>query len=61
MYFTRTSPMIRDRNVETIRMIVAENAECACEGLSSRSILTHQAEDPLEASVGVAPVTPLIL
>jgi hypothetical protein len=40
MYLTRTSPMMRDRNVEAISTIVAVNAVCACEG---RSIPTPRA------------------
>jgi hypothetical protein len=35
MYFTRTSPMIRDRNTETINTTVALKAECACDGRST--------------------------
>jgi hypothetical protein len=37
MYFTRTSPMIRDRNTETINTTVALNAECACDGRNTRN------------------------
>ena len=35
MYLTRTRPMMRDRNVETISTTVAEKSVCACEGRSS--------------------------
>jgi hypothetical protein len=34
MYLTRTKPMILERKVDTIKTIVAENAECAWEGRS---------------------------
>ena len=34
MYLTRTSPMMRDRKVDTISRMVAEKAVCACEGRS---------------------------
>jgi hypothetical protein len=35
MYLTRTRPMMRERNTETISTTVALNAECACDGLST--------------------------
>jgi len=35
IYCTRTSPMMRDKNVETISTMVAENALCVCDGRSS--------------------------
>ena len=35
MYLTRTRPMMRDRKVETMSTMVAENALCACEGRSN--------------------------
>ena len=38
MYFTRTSPMMRDRNTDTISTTVALNAECACDGRNTRII-----------------------
>jgi hypothetical protein len=34
MYFTRTSPIIRDRNVDAISRMVAVKAVCVCEGRS---------------------------
>ena len=36
MYFTRTNPMMRDRNTDAISNTVALNAECACEGRNVR-------------------------
>jgi hypothetical protein len=57
MYLTRASPMIRERNVETISTTVAENTECACEGLSSRSPRAHRDGAAPDALVGDASVT----
>src|SRR5271167_3826271 len=37
MYLTLTSPMMRERNVETMSTTVAEKTECACEGRSASS------------------------
>src|SRR5215472_11204550 len=42
MYFTRTSPMTRDRNVETIRTRVAVNAVWACEGRRAPKARAHR-------------------
>lgn len=36
MYFTRTSPIMRDRKTDTISTTVALKAECACDGRSAR-------------------------
>jgi hypothetical protein len=36
MYFTRTNPMMRDKNTEAISTTVALKAECACEGRRAR-------------------------
>jgi len=41
MYLTRTSPMMRDRNVDTMRMTVAEKIECACDGRNKRRPRAH--------------------
>jgi hypothetical protein len=35
MYLTRTSPMMRDRNVDAMSTTVAEKTLCACEGCRS--------------------------
>jgi hypothetical protein len=37
MYMFRTSPKTLDRNVDAIRMTVALNAVCACDGRSTRT------------------------
>ncbi len=42
MYFTRTSPMMRDRKVDAISRIVAVNAVCACEGRSIPNPRAHR-------------------
>jgi len=42
MYWTRTSPMIRDRKVEAISRIVAVNAVCACDGRRSPTPRVHR-------------------
>ena len=42
MYLIRTSPMMRDRNVDAISTTVALNAECACDGRSIRSARAHR-------------------
>ena len=46
MYFTRTSPMMRDRNIDTISTTVALNAECACDGRSTRIIRAISEAEP---------------
>jgi hypothetical protein len=40
MYMFRTSPKTLDRNVEAIRITVALNAVCACDGRSTRIALS---------------------
>src|SRR5215469_3256106 len=42
MYLTRTRPMMRDRNVETISTRVAVNAVCAWDGRSAPSARPHR-------------------
>jgi hypothetical protein len=42
MYCTRTSPMMRDKNVETISTMVAENALWVCDGRSSPNARIHR-------------------
>jgi hypothetical protein len=46
MYLTRTSPMMRDRNVEAISRTVAEKAVCAWDGRSIPNARAHR-EDAL--------------
>src|SRR5215469_6394460 len=42
MYFTRTSPIILERNVETISTTVAVNAVWACDGRSAPRARAHR-------------------
>ena len=42
MYLTRTSPMMRDRNVDAINTRVAVNAVCACDGRSAPRARAHR-------------------
>ena len=42
MYLTRTSPMMRDRNVDTISTTVAEKTLCAWEGCSRPRPRAHR-------------------
>ena len=41
MYLIRTSPMMRDRNVDAISTMVAVNAVCACDGRSNPKPRAH--------------------
>jgi hypothetical protein len=54
---TRTNPMTRDKNVETISTTVAENTECACDGRSRRSPRVHLDGAAPDALVGDTSVT----
>ena len=42
MYLTRTSPMMRDRNVDTMSTTVAEKTLCAWEGWRASRKRTHR-------------------
>ena len=46
MYLTRTSPMMRDRNVDAISTTVAVNAECACDGRNTRITRATRSRGP---------------
>src|ERR1700733_7747281 len=51
MYLTRTRPMMRERKVDAIRMMVAEKAECAWEGRRKRRLRAQREEPGAEDSV----------
>jgi hypothetical protein len=57
MYFTRTSPIIRDKKADTISTTVALKTECACEGCSSPNPRAHRERGRGLGSVEVEPVT----
>ena len=46
MYFTRTNPMMRDRNTDAISTTVALNAECACDGRMVRIARASSEPEP---------------
>src|ERR1035437_10057588 len=55
MYLTRTSPIMRDRKVDTMSSTVAEKTECECDGRSTRTPRAHR--EPGEDWVGIASAT----
>jgi len=55
---TRTSPMMRDKKVDTMRTIVAEKTECACDGAAGANSARPGAN---VEKVGLESLLPLVL